>query len=111
MASRVTYPALDESAVQAIAALFGVAPTVEPFSPDGSPVYRLDLTGPADGIRLTLWPSLGRVDVNRTGIHGWVMKHVREVEVIEGLEAVFRPVSGEGHLFVSVNGWVNMVIG
>ena len=36
---------------------------------------------------------------------------VGTVDVIEGVEAVFHPAEGKGFLFVSVNGWINMVIG
>jgi hypothetical protein len=105
------FEALDEDAIAAIAAMFGTAAAVEPYTPDGSPVYRLRLTGAADGVELVLWPSLHRVDVTSTKAHAWVLKDVGEVEVIEGVEVVFRPASTKGFLFVSVNGWVNMVIG
>lgn len=105
------FEALDDEAVYAIARLFDVEPAVEPYSPDGSPVYRLTLPGAADGVTLVIWPSLGRVDVTSTGNHAWVLKGIGSVEVIEGVEVVFRPAGYEGFLFVSVNGWVNMVMG
>lgn len=110
MARRV-YPALDEESVTAVAALFGVTPEVEPYTPDGGAVYRIEPAGAADGIRIVAWPSLRRVDVTRTREHAWVMKDVATVEIIDGVEAVFRPGSFEGFLFVSVNGWINMVVG
>jgi hypothetical protein len=107
----VAYDALSAEAVAAVAVLFGVEAVVEPYSPDGSNVYRLTLTGAADGVSMVLWPSLARVDVTSVGNHGWVMKNVSRMEVIPGVEAVFRPAEGAGYLFVSVNGWVNMVVG
>lgn len=109
--SRVRFASLDRDAIEAIAALFSTAAEIEPYTPDGSPVYRLALAGAADGTSLVLWPSLARVDVNSTGTHGWVLKDVGEVEVIAGVEVVFHPAHGPGHLFVSVNGYVNMVMG
>jgi hypothetical protein len=111
MADRERFEALDEAAIAAVGRLFGVAPVVEPYSPDGSPVYRLTLTGAADGVTLVLWPSLGRIDVTSTANHAWVLKDVGAVEVIDGVEAVFHPAGAKGFLFVSVNGWVNMVVG
>jgi hypothetical protein len=111
MVSRTVYPQLTDEAVHAVARLFGVDAAVEPYTPDGTPVYRLTLGGRADGVKLVLWPSLGRVDVSSVGDHAWVMKSVGEVEVIDGVEVVFRPATFPGFLFVSVNGWVNMVVG
>ena len=111
MAGRNCYPGLSDDAVQALGRLFDAAPAIEPFTPDGTPVYRLRLNGAADGVELLLWPSLRRVDVKSAGDHAWVLKNVGEIEIIEGVEAVFRPEDGRGFLFVSVNGWVNIVMG
>lgn len=111
MAGRTAFPHLSAEAVEGIARLFGVAAQHEPYTPDGTPVYRLDLGGRADGVKLVLWPSLNRVDVSSVGDHAWVLKDVGEVEVIDGVEVVFRPRTFKGFLFVSVNGWVNMVVG
>lgn len=111
MVSRTVYPSLTAEAVQSIARLFGTETVVEPYTPDGTPVYRLTLNGGADGVKLILWPSLQRVDVSSVGDHAWVMKDIGEIEVIDGVEVVFRPRDFPGFLFVSVNGWVNMVVG
>jgi hypothetical protein len=108
---RARFEQLDADAVHAISRLFQTEPRIEPYTPDGTQVYRVDLRGKGDGVRLILWPSLRRVDVNSAGDHGWVLKDVGEVEVIEGVEVVFRPATGRGYLFVSVNGFVNMVMG
>lgn len=111
MPGPTTYPTLDDEAVHAIARLFSCAPTLEPYSPDGGNVYRLAPGGAADGVVMLLWPSLSRVDVSSIGEHSWVLKNVGEVDVIEGTQAIFRPNSGRGYLFVAVNGRVNMVMG
>lgn len=105
------FHALDEDCLDAIAALFCVAPVVEPYSPDGTPVYRLEPRGAADGLRLILWPSLRRVDVSSVGSHSWVLKNIGTTEIVTGVEVVFRPAEGRGFLFVAVNGFVNMVMG
>ncbi len=106
-----TFPGLNESAVEAIALLFAVEAKLEPYSPDGAAVYRLDLEGAADGIVMILWPSLRRIDVRRSGEHSWVLKNISSVEIVDGIEASFRPTGVPGHLFVSVNGFVQMAIG
>lgn len=111
MAGRTRFETLDEEAVQGIARLFETAATVEPYTPDGTAVYRVDLHGRGDGVRLLLWPSLRRVDVSSAGEHSWVLKNIGTIEVIEGVEVVFHPAAGDGYLFVSVNGFINMVMG
>ena len=111
MTDRAVYASLGSEAVSAVAELFGTTATVEPYTPDGSPVYRIRPGGAADGITIVLWPSLQRVDVTSAGNHGWVLKAVGSVTIIPGVEVVFRPPDGRGFLFVSVNGWVNMVVG
>lgn len=111
MATRECFESLSVEAVGALGRLFGASPTVEPYSPDGSEVYRLRLRGAADGVELLLWPSLNRIDVKSTGNHAWVLKNVGSIEVIAGTEAIFGPSSGTGYLFVSINGRVNMVMG
>ncbi|MGE5595829.1 MAG: hypothetical protein ACM3S1_07320 [Hyphomicrobiales bacterium] len=108
---RRTFPALDLEAVTAVAELFGCEAAVEPYTPDGSDVYRLTLAGAADGVRLILWPQLRRVDVSSVGNHAWVLKDVGTVDIIDGVEVVFHPAQGTGYLFVAVNGFVNMVMG
>lgn len=111
MSARRTFESLDRDCVDAIAALFAVTPAVEPYTPDGTDVYRLTLGGAADGVRLILWPQLRRVDVSSVGNHAWVLKDVGAVELIEGVEVIFHPAQGEGYLFVAVNGFINMVMG
>lgn len=109
--SRTVFAALDQECVDAVARLFGVEAEVEPYTPDGRDVYRLTLTGAADGVRLILWPQLSRVDVSSVGNHAWVLKNVGRVEIIDGVEVVFHPAEHRGYLFVAVNGFINMVMG
>jgi hypothetical protein len=109
--ARARFESLDDTAIAAIVRLFGAEARLEPYSPDGSPVYRIEPRGAADGISIVLWPSLRRVDVSSTGHHGWVLKDIGWIEVIPGVEVVFHPGQGRGFLFVSVNGWINMVMG
>lgn len=111
MAKRSLFESLDEEAVVAVAELFGAVPQVEPYSPDGTKVYRVTLAGSTAPLSLVLWPSLRRVDVTARGHYAWVMKDVGSVEVISGVEVVFHPAQGSGLLFVSVTGWVSMVMG
>ena len=106
-----TYDGLSPEAVHAVAGLFRATAIIEPYSPDGTEVYRLTAGGAADGVTILLWPSLARVDVTSVGNHGWVMKNVGRVEVVPGVEVVFRGTEDSGFLFVSINGWVNMVVG
>jgi hypothetical protein len=111
MGQTQTFPGLNIAAVHAIGLLFDTRPEIEPYTPDGRPVYRLALTGAGDGIQVLLWPSLARVDVSSNDAHGWVLKNVGAVDVIDGVQVVFRPSEGTGFLFVAVNGFVNMVMG
>jgi hypothetical protein len=99
-----------EAAVSQIAALLGVAATVEPYAVRGAPVYRLELPNAVLGIAVTvlLWPSLGRVDV-RIGDCSIVYKHVATVELLAGVEVIFRRASGDGYLFVSAGGRASIV--
>lgn len=106
-----TFPAIDDDAIDAIGQLFAAGATVEPYTPDGTPVYKIEPGGAADGLKMILWPSLHRVDVSSAGSHSWVLKNVGAVEIVPGIEVVFRPSEGRGFLFVAVNGWVNMVMG
>lgn len=58
-----------------------------------------------------LWPALARVDVRSARDQTWVLKDVGTVDVIPGIEVVFRARAFSCFLFVSTNGWVNMVAG
>jgi hypothetical protein len=51
------------------------------------------------------------VDVSSAGSHSWVLKNIGAIDIVPGVEVVFRPAEGRGFLFVAVNGFVNMVMG
>ena len=106
----VTLP-FTEAAVPEIAALLGVAAAVEPYRVRGAAVYRLGIRSAVLDldIAVLLWPSLARVDV-RIGDCSIVYKDVASVELISGVEVIFRRAAGEGHLFVSVGGRVSVVV-
>ncbi len=99
---------LDADAAAQIAALFGVPLTTAPYQMRGEPVYRLLLPFPQQ-IELLLWPQLQRVDV-RTGVCALVFKSVSAIELYPNVEVLFRRQDPPGHLFVSVNGRVEMAV-
>lgn len=121
---RETFPGVSREAVDAIAALFGTEAKREPYEPAaGEAVYAIRHRSETGTLRLVLWPSLGRVDV-QCGPHAWVAKGVVESEVIAGLEVIFRfeegraraaaeggEVEPSGTLFVALKGDVMMVGG
>lgn len=101
---------VSQEAALAVAALFEVELATEPYEPaEGETVYALEQRGPIGNLRLVLWPSLHRVDV-QVGPHSWIAKAVVETEVIDGLEAIFR-MEGGGMLFVALTGDVMLVAG
>ncbi len=99
---------LDEDTAAQIAALFAVPLTVAPYRIGGEPVYRLLLPF-AEPIEIVLWPPLRRVDV-RTGACALVFKSIDAIELYPGVEVLFRRRDPPGHLFVSVNGRVEMAV-
>jgi hypothetical protein len=105
----VTLP-FAETVVAEIAALLCVPASVEPYRVRGAAVYRLALVNPSLGVEVAviLWPSLHRVDV-RIGDCSMVYKEVSEVELIPGVEVIFRRHDAEGYLFVSVGGRASLV--
>jgi hypothetical protein len=106
----VTLP-FTEAAVLEIAALLGVAATVEPYAVRGAAVYRLAVPNPALALPVIvlLWPSLARVDV-RIGDCSVVYRGVTTAELLPGVEVIFRRASVEGYLFVGVGGRASVVV-
>jgi hypothetical protein len=113
----------DETTVEAIAGLLGVAARKAPFEvpklPPGAegqppiekaPVYQMTVPSAEHGrpLLLTLWPSLSRVDV-RLGKSYWALKDITSVELYPGVEVLFRRDDPPGMLFVSVQGRVALV--
>jgi len=115
----------DEDAVHAIAELLGTEARKAPFEvpklPPGlegqpatdkpGPVFQMsfrpDQSG-AEPLLLTLWPSLGRVDV-RLGRSYWALREITSVEIYPGVEVLFRRDDPSAFLFVSVKGGVALV--
>ena len=113
----------DETTVEAIAALLGVAARKAPFQvpklPAGTegqpatqkaPVYQMTVPSAELGqpLLLTLWPSLSRVDV-RAGKSYWALRDITSVELYPGVEVLFRRDDPPAMLFVSVKGRVALV--
>lgn len=93
----------DDSAIPAIAGLFEIPTTPAPFQHRGQPVLQLDvLSDRAATTRLTFWTALRRVDA--ISEHAVVVfTDVVTVELVEGVEALFRRASGE-YLIVARGG-------
>ena len=107
---RESFDGVSTEAVQAVAALFGVEASTEPYEPaEGEPVFAIEHRGEPGNLRLVLWPSLARVDAH-CGPHTWVAKGIVETEVIDGLEVIFRTADG-ATLFAALAGDVLMVTG
>ncbi len=113
----------DEDAVHAIAELLGAEARKAPFEvpklPPGrqaaavkpGPVFQMSVRPDQSGgepLLLTLWPSLGRVDV-RLGRSYWALREITSVEIYPGVEVLFRRDDPSAFLFVSVKGRVALV--
>jgi hypothetical protein len=113
----------DEAAVHAIAELLGAEARKAPFEvpklPPGreasavkpGPVFQMSVRPDQSGgepLLLTLWPSLGRVDV-RLGRSYWALREITSVEIYPGVEVLFRRDDPSAFLFVSVKGRVALV--
>ena len=114
----------DEDAVHAIAELLGAEARKAPFEvpklPPGlegqpatdkpGPVFQMSVASQEMGgpLLLTLWPSLGRVDV-RLGRSYWALRVITSVEIYPGVEVLFRRDDPSAFLFVSVKGRVALV--
>jgi NADPH-dependent ferric siderophore reductase len=94
----------DDTAIPAIAALFEVSPTPASFQHRGQPVLQLDVPSDRDdaATRLTFWTALHRVDaISEHAVA--VFTNIATVELVEGVEALFRRESGE-YLIVARGG-------
>ncbi len=114
----------DEDAVHAIAELLGAEARKAPFEvpklPPGregqpatdkpGPVFQMSVRSQELGepLLLTLWPSLGRVDV-RLGRSYWALREITSAEIYPGVEVLFRRDDPSAFLFVSVKGRVSLV--
>ena len=90
-----------------IAATLGAELVMAPYTYRGRPVYevRLDLPAAAVGVRLVLWPELGRADVY-VGDNPIVFKRIEQVAIYPGLEVIFWRYGPRAFLLVARNGKV-----
>lgn len=98
----VRLPFEDRSTTE-IARVLGSPLERAPFQLPGGTVYQLTVTGAAQSL-VTLWPSIRRVDVIGPG-STVVCTQIATVDLIEGVEVLFRRSSGE-YLIVTVAGKV-----
>ncbi len=106
MKPRQRFPELAMPAVEAVAELFGAEPVRQEWNlPDDSVgVWEVLYRAETGNIRILLWPAIDRIDVT-VGPHMWVVKGVREVEVIDELECIAR-FGEDGTLTVARSGHV-----
>jgi hypothetical protein len=96
----------DQRAVPEIARFFGVGSALAPFQLPGGVVHQLTIQRPEapPTVLLTLWPSIRRIDAISQSATV-VFTQVGTVELVEGVEALFRRSSGE-YLIVTLAGKV-----
>ena len=95
---------LSEEMVAAIASALDASCELAPFQVSGAPVYHLSFTPAGKGpVRLTLWPSLARADVE-VGDCAVVFKGIDRVLVFPGVEVVLQRSARRGFLTVHRGG-------
>ena len=106
MRPRQTFEGVSSDAIAAIAALFRTEAQRQPFDlpNDEAGVWEVSYRAESGNIRVLLWPSIDRVDI-AVGPHMWVVKGIREIEVIDELEFIAR-FGQDGVLTVALNGQV-----
>lgn len=106
MKPRESFDGVTPDAISAIAALFDCDAEQQEFSlpNDDQGVWQVHYRAETGNIRVLLWPAIDRIDV-AVGPHMWVVKGVREIEVIQDLEFIARFPSN-GLLTVARNGQV-----
>lgn len=106
MKPRHRFAAVSIEAIDAIGELFDCPPERQPYGlpEDDQGVWSAHYRSESGNIRVLLWPSIDRIDVT-VGPHMWVVKDVREVEVIDELELIAR-FGEDGVLTVALNGQV-----
>ena len=106
MKPRQRFDGVTTDAVTAISALFNASAERQPFGlpNDALGVWEVRYRANNGNVRTLLWPAINRVDVS-VGPHMWVVKGVRGIEVIDGLEFIAR-FGADGVLTVALNGQV-----
>lgn len=106
MKPRESFNGVTADAISAIAELFDRKAEQQEFSlpNDDQGVWQVHHRAETGNIRVLLWPAIDRIDVT-VGPHMWVVKGVRQIEVIEDLEFIAR-FPNDGVLTVALNGQV-----
>ncbi len=106
MKPRQTFDGVTSEAIDAVAVLFGCEAERQPYSlpNDDQGVWAVNYRAESGNIRMVLWPAINRIDIT-VGPHMWVVKGIREVEVIDNLEVIAR-FGQDGVLTVALNGQV-----
>ena len=106
MKPRESFQGVTGDAISAIAALFDSDAEQQEFAlpNDDQGVWQVHYRAETGNIRVLLWPAIDRIDV-AVGPHMWVVKGVRQIEVIHDLEFIAR-FPGDGVLTVARNGQV-----
>jgi len=96
----------DTAAIPAIATLLGGEARLAAFRLPDAAVHQIVVPGAGgrEATTVTLWPSLRRVDAIAAGV-AVVVTDVVGVELVEGVEALFRRANGE-FLIVAIGGKV-----
>ncbi len=89
MRPRQLFAGVSMDAVQSIAVLFETEAERQPFDLPGDEIGTWLITYRAESgnVRVLLWPAIDRIDIS-VGPHMWVVKGIREIEVIDGLEFI-----------------------
>ena len=108
MKPRQTFEGVSAEAITAAANLFECEAERQPFDlpNDDQGVWAVCYRAESGNIRVLLWPAIDRIDV-AVGPHMWVVKDVREVEVINGLELIAR-FGQDGVLTVARSGQITL---
>ena len=106
MKPRQRFDGVTSGAIDAVAVLFGCEAERQLYSlpNDDQGVWAVNYRAESGNIRMVLWPTINRIDIT-VGPHMWVVKGVREVEVIDNLEVIAR-FGQNGVLTVALNGQV-----
>ena len=96
----------DLKAIERAAYLLGGTLRIAPFRLPEADVWQVDVPGHASDVALTLtlWPSINRVDARSPHLMV-VVTEIEQVELVEGVEVVFRRSNGE-YLIVPIGGKV-----
>jgi hypothetical protein len=95
-ASKLRIVPFRDETIDVIAEAIDAKPSLAPFQLPGAAVYQFLVAGDAGrpSAMVTLWPSLQRVDAIASGA-AIVFTQVVSVQLVDGVEVLFRRASGE----------------